>query len=1043
MLEDTATDVVLINHELRRAGLQFQTKRVETKKDFLRELEHNAPDAILSDHGLPAFDGFAALAIARDKAPDTPFIFVTNARGEALAIDSLRSGATDYVLKERLDDLAPALERALRLAAEKRARREAEDKLRESEERFRLLVGGVKECAVFMLDAEGKVSSWNAGAELIHGFTADEVLHRHFACLYLPDDRKAGKPEADLAAAARDTQAPTESWRVRKNGGQFWAQTTITALRDSSGQLRGYTHLTRDVTERRQSQESLRISEDRYRSLVELCPDALLVLIQGRITFINSAAQALFGARENGEVIGRDAESFVAEADRPAFQQRLRQLNETGPPSTAVEPPSFPPGFRPTAFVETRLIRPDGKEIEAEIAAARLVFQDQPAIQLIAHDITERKQAEAALAESEGRKAAILETSLDAILCVDQKGKIREWNPAAERIFGYARAEAIDQPMDKLVVPSSLRERYLPGLADYLATGVGSLIGRPIELTARRSNNEEFPIELAITRSSPGQAPLFTVFVRDITERKKVEEGLRQSEARKTAVVESSLDAIVSVDHEGKIIEWNLTAAKIFGYSLPLALGRDLADLILPRSAAGTERLEFIRLLRANRGRLIGRRTEMMAIRANGAQFPIELAITRLSGNGAPTFTSFIRDITERRRMEEALRTSEERFRLLVDTVEDYAIYMLDARGRVVTWNSGAERIEGCKAQDVVRRKFSLFYTPDEAAQGKPDEALAVARAEGRFQDDRWRIRPDGSRYWANVVITALRDPQKQPYGFSVIVRDMTKRKEAEDEARRMYSELEQRVQDRTAELQTAYDEMESYSYSISHDLRAPLIHIAGFVDILQQEAGPRLDDKSRHYLKTVAESARHMGRMIDGLLSFSRMSRAEMHKVRVDLSELVKGVIRDLRGETGDRKVDWTVGALPQVRGDPSMLRQAIFNLLANALKYTQNREVAKIEVGALSAKEESIVYFRDNGVGFDPKYAGKLFGVFQRLHTAADFDGTGIGLANVRRIIQRHGGRAWAEGKLDAGATFFISFPEGGEANHDPDQIRTAGGR
>ena len=232
------------------------------------------------------------------------------------------------------------------------------------------------------------------------------------------------------------------------------------------------------------------------------------------------------------------------------------------------------------------------------------VFQDQPATLLIAHDITERKKSEAALAESEARKAAILETSLDAILCIDQSGRIREWNPAAERIFGYLRAQAIDQPMDKLVVPASLRERYLPGLADYLATGVGSLIGRPIELTARRANNEEFPIELAITRSPPGSSPLFTVFVRDITERKRVEEGLRQSEARKAAILETSLDAIVSVDHEGKIIEWNPTAAKIFGYSLPLALGRDLADLILPRSAAGTERLEFIRLLRANRGRL-------------------------------------------------------------------------------------------------------------------------------------------------------------------------------------------------------------------------------------------------------------------------------------------------------------------------------------------------------------------------------------------------------------------------------------------------------
>ena len=366
--------------------------------------------------------------------------------------------------------------------------------------------------------------------------------------------------------------------------------------------------------------------------------------------------------------------------------------------------------------------------------------------------------------------------------------------------------------------------------------------------------------------------------------------------------------------------------------------------------------------------------------------------------------------------------------------------------GRVVTWNSGAERIEGCKAQEVVRRKFSVFYTAEETAQGKPDEALAVARAEGRFQDERWRIRPDASRYWSNIVITALRDPQKQPYGFSVIVRDMTKRKEAEDEARRMYSELEHRVQDRTAELQTAYDEMESYSYSISHDLRAPLIHIAGFVDILEQEVGSPPG-------RQAAALSQDRGRIGPSHGPDDRRAALLLpHEPGGD----AQGPGRPLRTGQGrgpgpaerrpvkDRKVDWTVGPpCPRCGAIRPCCARPFSTSCPTRVKYTRNREVAQIEVGARSAKGESIIYFRDNGVGFDPKYAGKLFGVFQRLHTAADFDGTGIGLANVRRIIQRHGGRTWAEGKLDAGATFFISFPEDGEANHGPDQIRTSGGR
>lgn len=278
---------------------------------------------------------------------------------------------------------------------------------------------------------------------------------------------------------------------------------------------------------------------------------------------------------------------------------------------------------------------------------------------------------------------------------------------------------------------------------------------------------------------------------------------------------------------------------------------------------------------------------------------------------------------------------------------------------------------------------------------------------------------PDGSKGWFNLHIEPVTE------GAFILSIDVTNEKRMAQELAGHRERLEELVKERTAQLEAANKELEAFSYSVSHDLRAPLRHIGGFVDLLRKRSEGSLGQESKRYLEVIAESARGMGVLIDELLVFSRMGRAEMSSGMVNLQTLTAEVMEECKRGTEGRNIEWVVGPLPVVRGDASMIRLVLSNLVDNALKYTGKREQARIEIGSVAGNGGSVVFVKDNGAGFDMRYVGKLFGVFQRLHRSDEFEGIGIGLANVRRIISRHGGRTWAEGEEGKGATFYFSLP------------------
>lgn len=888
-------------------------------------------------------------------------------------------------------------------------RKQTEEAFRKSEERFRHALDYMLEgCQIIGFD--WKYLYLNQMAEIHNRRPNDELLGNRYM------DMWPGIEETKVFKIIKQTleeRVPHHFENEFSFSGETsgWFELNIQPVPE------GVFILSIDITERKKAENALRESEEKYRLISDNTDDWIYwVTPDGDFKYISPAFERITGYSPHEFVKYQELNNkIICPADKEKVELHTHILKQDNI----------------SHDLEFRIITKDGKTRWVSHSCSPIFSSEGEyrGRRGTNRNITERKKDEEEILAINAKLETALASMTDAVFISDAEGQFVQFNDAFATFHKFRNKEECAKTLAEY--PSFLEVCMTNGEPAPLEQWAvqRALRGereKNAEYILRRKDTGETWIgsySFAPICDANGTIVGSVVAGRDITESKQAEEALKISEERYRNIFESAVIGIYRSTPEGKIILANSTLVKLLGFDS----FEELAKRNLEREGYGKEgqRNKFRKSIEKN-GSVIGFEA-VWKTKDGKSVFVNENARAFYDNNGKVIYyEGTIEDITERKKMESTLRESEEKFRKVFLTNPDsITINCLDS-GMYVSVNNGFTQIFEYSEDEILGKtslEINMWHNPADRKR-----FVHGLKTQGIVENFEAKLCTKSGKISDTLVSATIIELEGVPHILST-TKDITDRKRAEEEIRKLNETLEQRVEARTTELLEANKELEAFSYSVSHDLRAPLRHINGFVDLLTEKYNDLLPDKGKHYLQTIVDASRHMGTLIDDLLQFSRTGRQEMQQTNLDMNIILQEVLKLITHDIGERKIEWNIAVLPIINGDHALLRMVWYNLLSNAVKFTRDRELALIQIGFLEEEMEYTFYIRDNGAGFDMNYVHKLFGVFQRLHSKQEFEGTGIGLANVRRIIQKHGGRTWAESQSDQGAIFYFTIPKNKE--------------
>ncbi|MHB8136434.1 MAG: PAS domain S-box protein, partial [Anaerolineaceae bacterium] len=935
-------------------------------------------------------------------------------------------------------------------------RKQTEETLRESERKYHDIFNNVVD-GLYLLDVteDGhfRTIEVNPALERMTGIPRSQSVGK--VQEEIVPEEVARQVNAKYRHCVEAGQPIEEEVELELPSGRHIFHSTLIPASDETGRISRIIGISLDITERIHAEKELRISEERYRMAQAISHVGNWEYNLQTTEFWGSdEAKRLYGFDPNQENFSTDVvEKCIT--DRKRVHQALIDLIETEKPYNLE--------------FEIIPINSSMPKVIASIAELQKDENGNPVKVLgVVHDITERKLAEEKLLQSEERFRRLAENARDVIYRMSiPAGNYEYVSPASLSVLGYLPEEFYRSPIlfKQGIHPDW--QNYFEGQWKNLINGEMpptyeyQFIHKSGEILWMNQRN-------ILVRDHKGKPIAIEGIVTDITQRKHAEEE-RKAHIRflENLVL---VDQAIKLDTNVNKMLWNIvkTVFSIFdcdrawlfypcdpdvpSFRVPVEItkpeypGANILDIDVPMSPDMAQNLR--EALASDDPVIYITGTEKPVNKVSAGQFGVQsqMFVALYPKVGKPwvlgmhqcsyprVWSSEEKNLFKEisRRISDGLTSvlflhdlqeSETKYRRIVDTAAE-GIFVIGPDSKITSSNARMSEILGYSSEEMVNQSLTNFMLEEDVN----DHLIKTEnrrRGLSEIYERRFRCK-DGRIMWTQVSATPILDEDSKYIGSFAMYTDITDRKRTEEEINKLNQELEQRVADRTAQLEAANKELESFAHSVSHDLRAPLRHIDGYIEMLQSSTNNILSEKSLSYMKIISSSAKKMGMLIDDLLSFSRMGRSEMFKSEIDLTSLVQDVIKEYEPETAGRDIRWKITPLPLVTGDQALLRIVLVNLILNALKFTRSCKITRIEIGCEERNENEVVIFvRDNGVGFDMKYADKLFGVFQRLHRQEDFEGTGIGLANIRRIISRHGGRTWAEGKVNKGAIFYFSLP------------------